>query len=197
MLSVEENWQNIWAISHLTRTRVIPIQIDRGTGKIRVLKDIKTLLTWSAYLAAVQLHSFYSLFCAVKVLGQGLKGTKSGLSYHYYKIFVPQCSTLLAVVPFLIQPEVFAALFNNAIGAAGNEKKSNKRKQSRRKPRRKFFNLSYHEMLTVLLPIASFPVGLLLLAGVTVVDFWPVTLHKLLTVSCLLKILVDGVVIFS
>ena len=52
-------------------------------------------------------------------------------------------------------------------------------------------------MVTVLLPIASFPTGLLILAGVTAVDFWPLTFEKLLTVSSLLKILADGVAIFS
>ena len=121
MLSREENWLNIWAIKHLSQTRVVPVQIDTRTGRIHVLKDIKALLAWLGYLAAVQLHSFYAFVCFAKLLGKGLKRTKWALPYHYYKIFVPQLATLVAVVPFLVQPEVFAALFNSSIGATDNE----------------------------------------------------------------------------
>ena len=199
MLSREENWLNIWAIKYLSYTRVIPVQIDTGTGQIRVLKDLKSLLAWLGYLVAVQFHSLYAFYCCTNIFVQGLKGTKWALPYHYYKIFVPQTVTLLAVMPFLVEPEVFAALFNNSIGATGKEQPFKKRKRTRTvaKPTRRFFNLSYNEMLTVLMPVASFPAGMLILVGVTAVDLWPLTLDKLLAVSSLLKIGADGVAIFS
>ena len=100
MLSREENWLNIWAIKNLSQTRVIPVQIDTRTGRIRVVKDMKAQLAWLGYLAAVQLHSFFAFFCFTKLLGQGLKRTKWELPFPYYKIFVPQLATLVAVVPF-------------------------------------------------------------------------------------------------
>ena len=197
MLSREEHWLNIWAIKYLSHTRVIPVKINTGTGKIRVLKDVRALLAWSAYFAAVQFHSFYAVYNGAKFLGQGLKAMKGELPYHYCKIFIPQVATLLAISSFLIQPQVFAALFNSSIGAMDNEQPYNKRRRTRAKAKRRFLNLSYNEMLTVLLPFASFPTGLLILVGVTVMDFWPFTLDKLLTVSSVLKILADTVAIFG
>ena len=197
MLSTEENWLNIWAIQYLSYARVIPVQIDRETGKIRVLKDITALLAWVGYVAAVQFHSLHGFYCCAKLFGKDLKGTAWALPYHYYKIFVPQVATLVVVVPFLLEPDVIVALFNNSVGKMGSERLPRKRKSTRVKQSRKFWNLSSNEMVTVLLPIASFPTGLLLLAGVTAVDFWPLTFEKLLTVSSSLKILADGVAIFS
>ena len=197
MLSRKENWLNIWAIKYLTHTRVIPFHIDSETGKIQVLKDAKALLAGSAYLATVQFHSLYTVYSAGNVLGRGLRAMKWALPYYFYKIFVPQIATLVALMSFLVQPEVFAALFDNSVGATGDEQRCKRKKRTRAKATRKFLSLSYNEMLTVLQPIVSFPAGLLILAGVTIVDFWPLKLDKLLTASSFLKILADGVAIFS
>ena len=52
-------------------------------------------------------------------------------------------------------------------------------------------------MLTVVLPIACFPAGVLILVGINVIEMWPITLEKLYTLSSCLKITVDAISIFS
>ena len=196
MLTKEENWLNLKCIHFLSLIRLLPLEMCEKSGRIKIHSDHRRY-PLTCYLALNQLNIIYTLIRLLLALSENGKDAIPAVPRYFLCTFLPQVGTVMGIRHFFTSPEVTCTIFNSFFQSCSAVTAQGRQRRAQRQATRRFFRLSFMEMITVVLPITALMASVIILTGVVYMDrLWPVTWDYRALENCLL-ISIDAITIFS
>ena len=196
MIRKEENRLNLLFIHYLSAINVLPLNINLKTGQIHNRPEKYYSVIFLVLIN--ELHILYSSVRFLLAVSENMENTIPFVSIYYLLIFIPQIGCFMGIQHFLLNPAVTQTIFNGSMDPYPVTRQVFKKGRAiRRKKTRKFWSFSLVEMITILLPVFTFPAGVVVLVAMIYMDgLWP-TSWSLLALGQCLFIVYDALVILG
>ena len=147
MLTKEELSLNLRFLSMLSKLHLLPLTVDRSTGKIQVLKGHKTF-SWFVLVGAAQLNIIFATGTFLLKVRNGYEKAFESVSFDFLFTFPCEYTLLVGIWTFMKWSQQTAVVFNSCLS-------SSKHGHDRIRLRRSVRVLSLLQLLTIGMPDAS------------------------------------------